>query len=170
MITIRRAEALDLYKIQNSELTTEESYLSKFYYYHHLSWPYMMYLAETFDKKIVGYTIMKLDESSRNTSQVVVQVTNMIVSPSYRRLKIGSQLMKQTINSAIETCGATLIRTKVTDSNSPTSLFLKSIGFRVAQEKEDICVMEKVCKLEDQLDREDISPSQVEWRKKVLKK
>ena len=53
--------------------------------------------------------------------------------------------------------------------DSPTSLFLKTIGFKVADEKEDICVMEKVCKLEDQLDRDDISLHQVEWRKKVIK-
>ncbi|EDR24944.1 N-terminal acetyltransferase complex ard1 subunit, putative, partial [Entamoeba dispar SAW760] len=164
MICVRRATAQDLFSIQNYQLTTEEGYQSKYYYYHFLSWPYLMYVAETINKKIVGYTIMKTDEETKE-GLCTVQVTNLVVSESYRRMKIGTQLLKQTINAAIEIYGARIVRARSSEKGSPGSKFLEKMGFLMVGEYDYIELYKKVLDLDDQLNSDDISPAAVAWRK-----
>ena len=41
--------------------------LVRYYMYHILSWPQLLYVAEDYDKKIVGYVLAKMSEQSRDT-------------------------------------------------------------------------------------------------------
>jgi N-alpha-acetyltransferase 10/11 len=36
----------------------------KYYFYHLLSWPQLLWVAEDFDGKIVGYVLAKMEEDS----------------------------------------------------------------------------------------------------------
>lgn len=60
MVCIRRAVPADLLKIQNCNLMClPENYNLKYYYYHILSWPHLLHVAEI-DGKIVGYVLAKM--------------------------------------------------------------------------------------------------------------
>lgn len=37
----------------------------KYYFYHLLSWPQLLWVAEDFDGKIVGYVLAKMEEDDR---------------------------------------------------------------------------------------------------------
>ena len=55
MVCIRRAQPSDLLKIQNCNLMClPENYNLKYYFYHILSWPQLLHVAEQ-DNKIAGY-------------------------------------------------------------------------------------------------------------------
>jgi Acetyltransferases len=60
MVCIRRAQPEDLLKIQNCNLMClPENYNLKYYFYHILSWPQLLHVAEQ-DGKIVGYVLAKM--------------------------------------------------------------------------------------------------------------
>jgi N-alpha-acetyltransferase 10/11 len=60
MVCIRRAQPADLLLIQNCNLwCLPENYNLKYYYYHILSWPQLLHVAEA-DGKIVGYVLAKM--------------------------------------------------------------------------------------------------------------
>lgn len=42
-----------------------ENYQMKYYFYHMLSWPQLLYVCEDFDGKIVGYVLAKISNPSR---------------------------------------------------------------------------------------------------------
>ena len=127
-----------------------------------------MYVAETNEKKLVGYLIMKIDDTTRTKTNTTVQITNLIVTPGYRRMKVGTQLVKQAMNAAMEIYDATTIRTKVQDKSSPTCKFLESLGFIVVEERRGICLVDKKLNLNDALDQDDVViQNQKVWRSKL---
>lgn len=62
MVSIRRATIQDLPLIQNCNLwCLPENYTFKYYFYHYLSWPQLIFVAEDqASKKIVGYVLAKM--------------------------------------------------------------------------------------------------------------
>ncbi len=51
MVNIRRATVDDLYEMQNCNLfCLPENYQMKYYMYHILSWPQLLYVAEDYNK------------------------------------------------------------------------------------------------------------------------
>ena len=61
MVSIRPAQVDDLVGIQNANLhCLPENYQMKYYLYHILSWPQLVYIAEDYDGKIVGYVLAKM--------------------------------------------------------------------------------------------------------------
>lgn len=60
MVCIRRATADDLLQIQYCNLMClPENYNLKYYYYHILSWPQLIHVADD-NGKIVGYVLAKM--------------------------------------------------------------------------------------------------------------
>ena len=60
-VSIRRAESDDLLAMQAANLhCLPENYQMKYYMYHALSWPQLLYVAEDADGKIVGYVLAKM--------------------------------------------------------------------------------------------------------------
>jgi peptide alpha-N-acetyltransferase len=45
---------------QSNLLCLPENYQYKYYMYHFLSWPQLIYVAEDYDGKIVGYVLAKM--------------------------------------------------------------------------------------------------------------
>jgi hypothetical protein len=63
MVSIRQATVQDLLQMQNCNLwCLPENYAMKYYFYHLLSWPQLLWVAEDFDGKIVGYVLAKMEE------------------------------------------------------------------------------------------------------------
>lgn len=61
MVSIRKFEVSDLQKIQSCNLMSlPENYQMKYYFYHYIAWPDISWVAETSDKKIVGYVLVKM--------------------------------------------------------------------------------------------------------------
>lgn len=54
-------QADDLLQVQNSNLwCLPENYQMKYYYYHIMTWPQLLYVAEERGGKIVGYVLAKM--------------------------------------------------------------------------------------------------------------
>jgi ribosomal protein S18 acetylase RimI-like enzyme len=63
MVCIRQATVVDLLAMQTTNLwCLPENYQMKYYFYHLLSWPQLLWVAEDFDGKIVGYVLAKMEE------------------------------------------------------------------------------------------------------------
>lgn len=61
MVSIRKFDVSDLQKIQACNLMSlPENYQIKYYFYHYIAWPGISWVAETSDKKIVGYVLVKM--------------------------------------------------------------------------------------------------------------
>ena len=60
-VSIRNATVDDLFQMQHCNLSClPENYQMKYYFYHILSWPQLLYVAEDSTKKIVGYVLAKM--------------------------------------------------------------------------------------------------------------
>ena len=56
----------DLLQMQTTNLwCLPENYQMKYYFYHLLSWPQLLWVAEDFDGKIVGYVLAKMEEDEK---------------------------------------------------------------------------------------------------------
>jgi peptide alpha-N-acetyltransferase len=76
----------------------QENYTFKYYYYHVLSWPDLLYVAEDIStKKVVGYVLAKVDdEDESENKEVRGHITSISVLRDYRRLGIAKRLMDAT--------------------------------------------------------------------------
>jgi len=67
----------------------------KYYMYHALSWPELLYVAEADDGKIVGYVMAKMeDEDLAKDEPVHGHITSISVLRSHRKLGIATKLMR----------------------------------------------------------------------------
>ena len=75
-----------------------ENYTFRYYYYHVLSWPDLLYVAEDIStKKIVGYVLAKVDdEDESENKEIRGHITSISVLREYRRLGIAKRLMDAT--------------------------------------------------------------------------
>jgi hypothetical protein len=70
---VRFQQSIDDDSVRTSFLVPSCSYQSafgiekqmKYYFYHLLSWPQLLWVAEDFDGKIVGYVLAKMEEDDR---------------------------------------------------------------------------------------------------------
>lgn len=61
MVNIRPCILEDLFAMQNCNVSNlPENYQMKYYFYHFLSWPQLLYIAETDDLKTTGYVLAKM--------------------------------------------------------------------------------------------------------------
>ena len=61
MVNIRMATTNDLIDMQQTNLwCLPENYQMKYYFYHLLTWPQLLWVAEDYDGRIVGYVLAKV--------------------------------------------------------------------------------------------------------------
>ncbi|KAD4384966.1 hypothetical protein E3N88_25134 [Mikania micrantha] len=88
MVCIRKATMDDLLAMQACNLfCLPENYQMKYYFYHILSWPHLLYVAEDYGGKIVGYVLAKMEEETTEchghiTSLAVLRTTE--IGPCYQ--------------------------------------------------------------------------------------
>ena len=148
MVSIRPAELDDLFQVLPSSLPIRapcssqrplrvlqmqhcnlsclpENYQMKYYFYHILSWPQLLYVAEDSKKKIVGYVLAKMEEDS---AEVHGHITSLAVLRSHRKMGLAAKLMNAA-QSAMEECfGAQYVSLHVRKSNRAAfSLYTTSL-------------------------------------------
>ena len=99
MVSIRPATVDDLLGIQDCNISClPENYTFKYYYYHYVNWPDLIFVAEDRrTKRIAGYVLAKVDdadESDLNTTKG--HITSLSVLREYRRMGIAKKLMEAT--------------------------------------------------------------------------
>jgi len=67
MVDIRIATVQDMQNMQQCNLLNlPENYSYMYYLYHSLSWPHILFVAESEEGKIVGYVMAKLEDDDND--------------------------------------------------------------------------------------------------------
>merc|ERR1711972_456792 len=117
--------------------------------YHGLSWPQLLYVAEDYNKKIVGYVLAKMEEDS---AEVHGHITSLAVLRSHRKLGLASKLMRSAMAAMEETFGAEHVSLHVRVTNRAAfTLYSETLGFEIRDtelkyyaDKEDAYDMRKM--------------------------
>mmetsp|Transcript_71664 Transcript_71664/g.134002 ORF Transcript_71664/g.134002 Transcript_71664/m.134002 type:complete len:242 (+) Transcript_71664:71-796(+) len=130
MVCIRPATVDDLLAMQACNLCClPENYQMKYYFYHMLSWPQLLYVAEDYNKKIVGYVLAKMEEDS---SEVHGHITSLSVLRSHRKLGLASKLMRAAMAAMEETFQADHVSLHVRVTNRAAfTLYSETLGFKI---------------------------------------
>ena len=99
MVSIRPATIDDLLGIQDCNISClPENYSFKYYYYHYVNWPSLMFVAEDRrTNKVVGYVLAKIDDDEDSEeSSTKGHITSLSVLREYRRMGIAKRLMEAT--------------------------------------------------------------------------
>mmetsp|Transcript_27232 Transcript_27232/g.62502 ORF Transcript_27232/g.62502 Transcript_27232/m.62502 type:complete len:136 (-) Transcript_27232:930-1337(-) len=102
-ISIRMATVHDLPAMQQTNLwCLPENYQMKYYFYHMLTWPQLLWVAEDAKAKIVGYVLAKLEEVDSTSNgkngtpdPVHGHITSLAVLRTHRKRGIATMLMQQ---------------------------------------------------------------------------
>jgi ribosomal protein S18 acetylase RimI-like enzyme len=87
----------------------------KYYFYHLLSWPQLLWVAEDFDGKIVGYVLAKMEEDERQPRHG--HITSLSVLRSHRKRGIATALMRQSQREMDDVFEAEYVSLHVRKSN-----------------------------------------------------
>lgn len=101
----------------------------KYYFYHILSWPQLLFVAENEKGKIVGYVLSKMEEEP---SAVHGHITSLAVLRPYRKLGLARRLMHCAHQAMKETFKAQYASLHVRKSNSAAKhLYIETLGYEV---------------------------------------
>merc|ERR1711934_1124432 len=116
MVCIRRATLDDLHQMQ-------------YYLYHILSWPQLLFVAEDYNKRIVGYVLAKMEE---DVEVAHGHITSLAVLRSHRKLGLATKLMSAAQASMVETFEAKHVSLHVRKSNmGALHLYSQTLGYAV---------------------------------------
>jgi|EP00802_Teleaulax_amphioxeia_P008661 ribosomal protein S18 acetylase RimI-like enzyme len=134
MVNIRRATVEDLLEMQACNLAClPENYQMKYYFYHILSWPQLLYVAEDPSKKIVGYVLAKMEEDAAESHG---HITSLAVLRSHRKLGLATRLMLAAEHDMVECFDAEYVSLHVRKSNRAAfHLYSETLQFKVHDEE-----------------------------------
>mmetsp|Transcript_22390 Transcript_22390/g.22072 ORF Transcript_22390/g.22072 Transcript_22390/m.22072 type:complete len:207 (-) Transcript_22390:39-659(-) len=109
-----------------------ENYNLKYYYYHILSWPQLLYVADD-NGKIVGYVLAKMeDEKTEDDPEIHGHITSISVLRPYRKLGLATKLMQASHNSMTECYDAEFVSLHVRVGNRAAfTLYSKTLGYEI---------------------------------------
>ena len=91
MLSVRDARCDDLLQMQQTNLwCLPENYNLKYYLYHILSWPQLLYVAEDAKGKVVGYVLAKMEEDEDPAHG---HITSLSVLRTHRKCGLATKLM-----------------------------------------------------------------------------
>lgn len=130
---IRRATASDLYDMQHSNLIClPENYSLRYYYFHLLSWPKLLYVQKDYNEKTVGYVLAMMDNEEKE-EKCHGHITSIAVLRTHRKLGIASRAMKATMKEMRDTYRANYCSLHVRKTNDAAlHLYQDSLHFRCA--------------------------------------
>merc|ERR1712086_96964 len=130
MVCIRRATLEDLQQMQHCNLCClPENYQMKYYLYHILSWPQLLFVAEDYNQKIVGYVLAKMEEDVEVPHG---HITSLAVLRSHRKLGLATKLMRAAQASMVEAFEAKHVSLHVRKSNMAAyHLYSQTLGYEV---------------------------------------
>lgn len=110
-------------------LCLPENYQLKYYLYHILSWPQLLYVAEDYNRKIVGYVLAKMEEEA---TDVHGHITSLAVARSHRKLGIATRLMQASHIAMQDVFGAKYVSLHVRVTNKGAHhLYTQSLGYKI---------------------------------------
>jgi peptide alpha-N-acetyltransferase len=134
-VNIRPGQVEDLLQIQACNLLClPENYQMKYYFYHMLSWPQLLYVAEDPSGKIVGYVLAKMEEDSEDgKAEVHGHITSLAVARSHRKLGIATKLMRSAQAAMEDAFEAEFVSLHVRaySNRAAFSLYTSTLGFEV---------------------------------------
>lgn len=117
MVSIRQATVQDLIQMQTCNLwCLPENYAMKYYFYHLLSWPQLLWVAEDFDGRIVGYVLAKMEEDESKEPKHG-HITSLSVLRTHRKRGIATSLMRRSQKEMQDVFGAEYVSLHVRKSN-----------------------------------------------------
>ncbi|KAL4565176.1 hypothetical protein LXL04_029261 [Taraxacum kok-saghyz] len=130
MVCIRKATIDDLLAMQACNLfCLPENYQMKYYFYHILSWPQLLYVAEDYGGKIVGYVLAKMEEE---TTECHGHITSLAVLRTHRKLGLATKLMAAAQNAMEQVFGAEYVSLHVRKSNRAAfNLYTETLGYKI---------------------------------------
>ncbi|KAK6140521.1 hypothetical protein DH2020_025734 [Rehmannia glutinosa] len=136
MVCIRKATVDDLLAMQECNLfCLPENYQMKYYLYHILSWPQLLYVAEDYNGKIVGYVLAKMEEES---TECHGHITSLAVLRTHRKLGIATKLMTAAQNAMEQVLvpkqvyGSEYVSLHVRKSNRAAfNLYTETLGYKI---------------------------------------
>ncbi|KAK9799424.1 hypothetical protein WJX73_008567 [Symbiochloris irregularis] len=130
MVCIRQATLDDLLAMQRCNLLClPENYQLKYYFYHILSWPQLLQVAEDYGGKIVGYVLAKMEEDAVEPHG---HITSLSVARTHRKLGLASKLMTAAHRAMAETFGAEYASLHVRVSNKAAfHLYTETLGYEI---------------------------------------
>ncbi|EXB95301.1 N-alpha-acetyltransferase 11 [Morus notabilis] len=130
MVCIRKATIDDLLAMQACNLfCLPENYQMKYYLYHILSWPQLLYVAEDYNGRIVGYVLAKMEEESNECHG---HITSLAVLRTHRKLGLATKLMSAAQNAMEQVFGAEYVSLHVRKSNRAAfNLYTETLGYKI---------------------------------------
>lgn len=96
----------------------------KYYFYHLLSWPQLLWVAEDFDGAIVGYCLAKMEEEDKQQPDITQQhqprhghITSLSVLRTHRKRGIATALMRRSQQEMADVFAAEYVSLHVRKSN-----------------------------------------------------
>ncbi|KAG5505232.1 hypothetical protein JIQ42_07439 [Leishmania sp. Namibia] len=128
---LRRATMEDMYEMQHSNLRClPENYNLRYYYYHILSWPQLLYVQQDYNRNTVGYVLGKMDDEEV-ADKKHGHITSLAVLRSHRKLGIASRVMRATMKEMDAEYGAHYCSLHVRKTNDAAlHLYQDTLGFR----------------------------------------
>lgn len=129
MVSVRRAQPRDLVDMQQCNLMClPENYQMKYYFYHVLTWPQLLHVAE--DRgKIVGYVLAKMEE------EAVIphgHITSLAILRQYRKLGLATKLMEAAHQAMKDVFRAEYVSLHVRVGNKGAlHLYKDTLGYQV---------------------------------------
>jgi ribosomal protein S18 acetylase RimI-like enzyme len=120
----------DLIAMQSTNLwCLPENYQMKYYFYHVLSWPQLLYVAEDVNGAIVGYVLAKMEEDAEIPHG---HITSLAVLRTHRKLGLASKLMANAQAAMVQVFDAEYVSLHVRRSNrAALHLYQTTLGYQV---------------------------------------
>ena len=118
MVSIRRATVNDIINMQDANLhCLPENYQMKYYLYHILTWPQLLYVAEDHNRHVVGYVLAKMEEDLKKDDVPHGHITSLAVLRTHRKQGLASRLMRAAQRAMQEAFSAEYVSLHVRESN-----------------------------------------------------
>uniref|UniRef100_A0A7S1YX89 N-acetyltransferase domain-containing protein n=1 Tax=Ditylum brightwellii TaxID=49249 RepID=A0A7S1YX89_9STRA len=102
----------------------------KYYFYHLLSWPQLLWVAEDYDSKIVGYVLAKMEEDDKVPPHG--HITSLAVLRTHRKRGIATSLMRRSQLEMEQVFGAKYVSLHVRKSNRAAfHLYTKTLRYEI---------------------------------------
>lgn len=130
----RRATMEDMFEMQHVNLRClPENYNMRYYLYHYLSWPQMLYISEDYNGKTAGYVLAKMDDEE-DEKKVHGHITSLSVLRSHRKLGVATCVMKAAMEEMDVEYGAHFCSLHVRRTNEAAlHLYQDTLSYRCAE-------------------------------------
>jgi len=134
----------DMYEMQHCNLRClPENYNLRYFCYHILSWPQLLYVQQDYHRNTVGYVMGKMDDEELEKNRHG-HITSVAVLRSHRKLGIASRVMRSTMREMDNQYKAHFCSLHVRETNAAAlHLYQDTLNFRCSGVEEKYYVDEE---------------------------